>query len=561
MKIYKSPLKLLTTLLLILTIGLINQGCFDDNISLDPDGDGITGTADNCPDTPNPDQIDTDNDGIGDICDDDDDNDGIPDAEDNCPEHPNPGQEDEDGDGIGDACEDLDPDRDGVLYPEDNCPETPNPDQSDNDLDGIGDACDDDDDNDGILDVDDNCPLIPNPDQEDHDNDGIGNECDEDYKEPLSKCEGGMAGPYPCNDYDLMAHIPVEDLGGAGAEGNDSWGWTDPETGIEYALVGTTTGAAFVDISDTENLVLLGTLPTHTSNSLWRDIKVYNNYAFIVSEAGGHGMQVFDLTRLRNVSNPPQTFTADAHYSGFGNAHNIVINENTGFAYAVGTSTFGGGAHFINIQDPLNPVAAGGLSDGGYSHDAQVVSYTGPDSDYTGRELLIGSNGERNGANEVVIADVTDKSNPFVIERLTYPQQGYTHQGWFTDDMRYFIVGDELDEYDFGGNTRTLVFDFEDIDNPTLHTVYEGPTGAIDHNGYVKDDIYYLANYTAGVRFIDISGIASGNLTEVGFFDSYPNHNGTSFNGVWNIYPYFESGNIIINDIEGGLFVVRKSGE
>ena len=66
------------------------------------------------------------------------------------------------------------------------------------------------------------------------------------------------------------------------------------------------------------NPVYLGKLPTHTSSTTWRDVKVYNNYAFIVSEAGGHGMQVFDLTRLRDVANPPETFTEDAHYDGFG---------------------------------------------------------------------------------------------------------------------------------------------------------------------------------------------------------------------------------------------------
>ncbi len=455
---------------------------------------------------------------------------------------------------------DIDNDNDGISGTLDNCPNITNPNQNDNDNDKLGDACDDDDDNDGIIDTEDNCPLIANPDQGDDDNDGIGDVCDSDYNPnsneptPLSPCENGFAGIYPCNGYDLMAQIPANQLGGAGAEGNDSWGWTDPSNGVEYALVGTTTGTAFVDISDTENLIIVGTLATATSNSSWRDIKVYQNHAFIVSEASGHGMQVFDLTRLRSVTNTPEIFTADAHYTGFGSAHNIIINKVSGFAYAVGTSTFSGGAHFINIQDPKNPIAAGGFAAGGYSHDAQVVTYNGPDTDYTGKEILIGSN-----ENEIVIADVTDKANPIIIKTIAYGNIGYTHQGWFTEDMNYFIVGDELDEINFGGNTRTLVFEFSDLDNPILHTTYTGPTAAIDHNGYVKGNTYYMANYTAGVRFINISDIENKNIVEDGFFDTYPANNGVSFNGVWNVYPYFESGNIIINDINGGLFVVRKS--
>lgn len=376
----------------------------------------------------------------------------------------------------------------------------------------------------------------------------------------LFECINGMAGEYPCNGYDLMAHVSTEELGGPNTEGNDSWGWTDRTTGNEYALVGINKGTVFIDITDAQNPIILGTLPTATVNSSWRDIKVFNNHAFIVSEAQDHGMQVFDLTRLRNVLNAPETFAVDAHYTGFGNAHNIVINEESGFAYAVGTKTFGGGAHFINVQNPKNPIAAGGISDGGYSHDAQVVTYTGPDLDYTGKEILIGSNGERFGVNEVVIADVTDKSNPTIIKKITYSQQGYTHQGWFTEDMKYFIVGDELDEIDFGFNTRTLIFDLTDLDNPTEHATYIGPTMAIDHNGYVKGNTYYIANYTAGIRFIDITNIESGNISEEGFFDTYPANDNASFNGVWNVYPYFESGNIIVNDIEGGFYIVRKSG-
>jgi len=367
-------------------------------------------------------------------------------------------------------------------------------------------------------------------------------------------CENGFAGVFPCNDYDLLAHITLEELRG-GSDGNDSWGWTDPVSGKEYALMCTSIGVSFVDISNPIDPILVGNLPTATNNSLWRDVKVYNDYAFVVSEASGHGMQVFDLSRLRNVTSPPEVFTDDAHYTQFGNAHNIVINEDSGFAYAVGTNTFGGGPHFVNIQDPLNPTPAGGYSNDSYSHDAQVVTYNGPDADYSGSEILIGSN-----ENEVVIVDVTDKNNPTNISSISYSNIGFTHQGWFTEDQKYFILGDETDEINYNTRTRTLVFDFTDLDNPIFHMQHLGPTTSIDHNVYVKGNLLYQANYTSGIRIIDISNLETNTMTEIGFFDTYPENNSTSFHGAWNVYPYFESGNIIISDIERGLFIIRKNG-
>jgi len=421
-------------------------------------------------------------------------------------------------------------------------------------------------DNDGVLSINDNCPFEANPDQEDDDNDGIGNACDLDYTDPnipLEKCESGFAGVYPCQNYDLMAHIPLTTF--RATAGNDCWGWTDTTTGKEYALVGTSHNTSFVDITKPNAPIYLGYLPTATTSSPWRDVKVYKDHAFIVSDCSfrdptcndDHGMQVFDLTRLRDIVNPPQIFTADNRITDFGKSHNLVINDSSGYAYVVGAnraSTYGGGAIFINIQDPKNPIIEGGFKEGGYSHDAQVVTYNGPDSDYTGREILIGSN-----ENEVVIADVTDKSNPTIISTISYDNVWYAHQGWFTDDMKYFIVGDELDELRTGTNTRTIIFDFTDLDNPAYHFDYLGPSAAVDHNGYVKNNTYYFASYRAGVRMLDISQIAGKSFTEIGFFDTYPPDDATESNGAWNVYPYFSSGNIIISDIDKGLFIIRKS--
>jgi choice-of-anchor B domain-containing protein len=350
-----------------------------------------------------------------------------------------------------------------------------------------------------------------------------------------------------------MSQIDLNTL--SASDGNDSWGWTDPEDGKEYAIMGLSNGTAFIDISNPTEPVYLGKLPTHTQASIWRDVKVYNNYAFIVSEAPGHGMQVFDLTRLRNVSNAPATFTNDAHYDDFGKAHNIVINPEQPYAYVVGSLTYEGGPHIVDISDPLNPIFAGGYSGSFYTHDAQVVTYNGPDPDYAGREIFLGSN-----ADEIVFVDVTDKSNPILISDISYTNVKYTHQGWLTEDQRYFFLGDELDETLLGFKTKTLIFDLEDIDNPVIRQEYFGPTDAIDHNGYIVGNTYYLSNYRAGLRMLDISGVDDGEVDEVGFFDTYPENDDSEFNGVWSNYPYFESGNIVISDIDRGFFLIRKSG-
>lgn len=145
----------------------------------DSDGDGLADGNDNCPSTPNSDQLDQDDDGLGDVCDPDLDGDGVANAGDNCPAFANADQADADNDGLGDVC-DSDVDGDSVEDNADNCPFAPNTDQADSDNDGLGDVCDPDDDNDGVSDLTDNCPLVANLDQADFNSNGIGDACDAD---------------------------------------------------------------------------------------------------------------------------------------------------------------------------------------------------------------------------------------------------------------------------------------------------------------------------------------------------------------------------------------------
>lgn len=372
-------------------------------------------------------------------------------------------------------------------------------------------------------------------------------------------CVDGLAEGYPCSKVDLIGHLGLVELGTtAGGSGNDMWGWTDPDTGKEYALVGLNNGTAFIDLSDPDHLLRLGNLATHSSNSTWRDVKTYGYYAFIVSEAIDHGMQVFDLRRLRNVATPPAAFTEDAWYGNFGRAHNIVINEQSGFAYAVGsrqgTQQCGAGLHMIDIRNPLVPVFAGCFGADGYTHDAQCIVYDGPDSAHAGREICFAANEDT-----LTIVDVENKSAPVMLSRTAYAGSSYAHQGWLTDDRRYFLLNDELDEQDFGHNTRTYVWNVQDLDAPQLTFAYTGPVPAIDHNLYVHQGYAYESNYRSGLRIIDLSNIDSGTLSEAAFFDTYPAADDANYGGTWSNYPYYASGLVGISDMNRGFFVVEPN--
>lgn len=362
-------------------------------------------------------------------------------------------------------------------------------------------------------------------------------------------CENGMAGIYPCQLVDLMAFVPNSSTGGGDA--NDLWGWTDPMTGHEYALLGKRDGTAFIDITDPINPIYVGRLPTHTNPSSWHDIKVYENHVFVVSEASGHGLQILDLNQLRDVTNPPVTFTETAHYAGFSDAHNLVINEETGFAYAVG-SNCSGGLHMIDISDPVNPTSAGCFSADGYTHDAQCVIYQGPDANFQGSEICFNCNEDT-----LTIVDVSDKSNPAQLSRVTYAGVAYAHQAWLTPDHHYLLTDDELDEINNGHPTRTYLWDVSDLRNPLFLNFFEGSTNASDHNLYIRDNYVFQANYRAGLQILSTDNIASGTLNELAFFDIVPSDNNAGNSGAWSVYPYFESGNLIMSGISTGLFVLR----
>ena len=374
------------------------------------------------------------------------------------------------------------------------------------------------------------------------------------------ECEDGTADEYPCENVDLLSHLSIDAIGGdSGVSLNDVWGWTDPEDLTEYALVGRTDGIAFVDVSTPTDPVYVGELPSHSGSSTWRDVKVYDGHAFIVSEASGHGTQVFDLSQLGDVppEDQPKTFTETAHYDEVGAAHNIVMNRETGFAYIVGGNgsgtTCGGGLHMVDVQTPTDPVFAGCFTDAtyGYTHDAQCVTYEGPDTEHQGDEICLNANEDA-----LNIANVTDKDAPATIVNATYPLIGYVHQAWLTENHEYLYVDDELDELQgLVDQTRTLVFDVTDLENPELVTSFSGSTGAIDHNQYIEDGYSYQANYQSGLRILNVSNPEAP--AEVGYFDTYPDGNQASFDGAWSTYPFFGSNMVLISSIGEGLFVVE----
>lgn len=386
------------------------------------------------------------------------------------------------------------------------------------------------------------------------------------------RCNGNEAEAWECSNVDLVSFIPISQLTGDGSTDvntNDNWGWEDPETGKKWAIVGLQDRTSFVDISDALNprVAAILPMPEGARRSSWRDMKTFQDHVFVVSDnAADHGMQVFDLTRLREYSSGDPVFVeADTRYEDFGSAHNIVINTEIGHAYAVGVGgageTCGGGLHIIDINDPMNPVFAGCFSDPqtgrsgtGYTHDAQCTMYNGPDADWAGRALCFGAN-----ETALSIADVTDPANTVKISNATYPSPGYTHQGWLSDDQRWFFMNDETDET--GGlvdRTRTLIWDVSDLDDPQLVKEHFGTQESSDHNLYVEGNLMFQSNYASGLRILDVSDPA--NPVEVAYFDTVPyGDNSPGFSGSWSNYPYFGDGTVLVTSGAEGMFILRPT--
>ncbi|RYP23285.1 hypothetical protein DL765_001194 [Monosporascus sp. GIB2] len=377
--------------------------------------------------------------------------------------------------------------------------------------------------------------------------------------------------------YDFKSHA---DLGGPLGQGSSSWGWTSDD-GREFVAIGQGQGTAFAEVSKEGKLIYLGRLPQYSTTSQWRELRSYKNYMVIGSEAARHGVQIFDMKKLLTVDPArPVTFSNSKdifHFNGLpqGSTHNIVVNEESQYAVAVGALPRNSGCRagllFIDLKDPSKPTSPGCASGDGYVHDAQCIVYRGPHAKYNGTEICYGYNEDT-----LTIYDVTDKTTTKIISRTSYEGAAYTHQGWVLDPnwQQYLILDDEYDEVEKRGPARdgypvTYIWDISNLEKPVQTGYYKGATKSIDHNQYVHKGRAYQSNYGAGLRILDLSSIprdpTGAGVKELGFFDIYPeddNQSGggsTSFVGTWSLYPYFKSGYVLVNTIERGAFIVKPT--
>ncbi len=390
-----------------------------------------------------------------------------------------------------------------------------------------------------------------------------------------SECVGGSAGGLPCDDVDLLAHLPFSALSTSPAGGNDVWGFVDLNTGREYVLAGFNIGTAVIDVSDPENPREVGFVDGQ--NASWRDIKVYQHYdaaadryrayAYVTTDGSSDGLFVIDLGGL------PHSVARLAYSSQFFAAHNvyststdfstglplttaphlIVAGSNLGAgqyrAYALGDP---GAPQFVTGSDIGTSLGGGDRS---YMHDAaslvitdsRIASCSGAVSHC---ELLLDFNEEK-----LEIWDITTITSPKHLNAgsAQYAQRGYVHSGWWSEDRQFAFVHDELDEQSFGLPTTLRVFSLADLAAPALVGQWTGPTDAIDHNGFVRGNRYYMSNYSRGLTVLDISDPTTP--VAVGRLDTYPAGDGQGFFGAWGAYPFLPSGTLAVSDMNSGVYL------
>ncbi|MDB4534110.1 choice-of-anchor B family protein [Vicingaceae bacterium] len=311
---------------------------------------------------------------------------------------------------------------------------------------------------------------------------------------------------------------------------SDIWGHVDG-AGNEYALVGLQDGTSIVDISTptapVESFFSTGAI------TIWRDLKVWNNHAYITNEGSG-GLKIIDMSNLPGAITGADVYQFTGITYPFTKAHDIYIDEN-GFAYIMGADNGVGGAIILDLNsDPKIPVEVGRYNEY-YIHDGMV----------RGDTLWAGCVDD----GFLAAIDVTTKASPITMATHATPSN-FTHNIWPSDDGQTVFTTDEK------ANAFIGAYDVSDLNNINeLDRIQSSPgQNVIPHNVFVLGDYLVTSYYRDGVTIHDASD--PSNIVEVGNYDTSPTFSGDGFNGCWGVYPYLPSGLIIASDIENGLFVL-----
>jgi len=386
---------------------------------------------------------------------------------------------------------------------------------------------------------------------------------------PASPCTGGKAGEFDCQAVDLLAHFSFTDVSASPESATDVWGFVDLNSRREYAIVGYDIGTAVVDVTDPENPLEVGFIDGQPA--FWRDIKVYQffdtnddrwkAYAYVTTDGSTDGLFVIDMSGL------PHAIQKTTYVSDFFAAHNVYATNtdySTGIALtneppllAISGSNISSGQYRgYTLQDPAAPAFVAGASSADYMHDASSIIITDArkdsqcDNAAAWCEVLL-------DFNELTIDvwDITNPSSPARLSRTPYANAAYVHSGWWSEDKQHIFVHDEQDEQDFSLNTTVRVFSIADLRAPVMVGEWSGTTRAIDHNGFVRGNRYYISNYAKGLTVLDITDPAEP--VTVGSLDTYPFSDNTAFVGAWGTYPFFFSGTVAVSDIDTGLYLTR----
>ncbi len=386
-------------------------------------------------------------------------------------------------------------------------------------------------------------------------------------------CVNGETGGLACENIELLAHVPFASVSANPRAAADVWGFVDLNTDREYAITSYNSGTAVFDITEPTAPREVGFIDGQ--NTTWRDIKVYQAfdttnerwaaYAYITTDGSTDGLFIIDLSEL------PQRVRRVNYPSDFSAAHNVFsanTDYGTGLALTdagaslivAGSNNGGGLFRPYSLANPAAPAFTGTPpgSTADYMHDAatMIIRDARKDTqcqnatDYC--EVLFDFN-----ETTVDIWDITVPASAVRLSRTPYNNARYTHSGWPSEDGQFLFVHDELDERDLNLATTLRIFSLADLTAPTLMTSWTGPTRAIDHNGFVRGNRYYMSNYSRGLTVLDITNPTQPQL--VAHLDTYPFSDNPSFVGAWGAYPYFHSGTIAVSDISSGLYLVADN--